>query len=159
MENTPYGINFKSEIKKYKKLCRSKNPQCKNYLDWRDGLLHLIDSFDVRTLENFRHFCLYQEELEKRGKDIFLALAIAFITLYFPLVDNANINGITLGIVAAFISFIISYFYLDSNCSMDFYRDVAEIVKEKIESLPEEERLLIKINSDNSQKLLSSNVK
>ena len=93
------------------------------------------------------------------GKDIFLALAIAFITLYFPLIDSEKIDGITLGIAAAFISFIISYLYFDNNFSRIFYRDVAEIVKEKIESLPEEERLLIKINSDNSQKLLSSDIK
>lgn len=159
MQNNPYGIDFKSEIKKYKLLCRGKNTQCKNYLEWRTYILSLIDSFDVKALENFRHFCLYQEELEKHGKDMFFALAIAFITLYFSLIDNIKIDGITLGIVAAVISFIISYLYLDNNCSMDFYRDVAEIVKEKIESLPEEERLLIKINGDNSQKLLSSNIK
>lgn len=159
MGNNPYGINFKSEIKKYKKLCKGKNPQCKNYLEWRTYILSLIDSFDVKALENFRHFCLYQEELEKHGRDMFLAIAIAFITLYLPLIDTVNMDGITLGIIAAVISFIISYLYLDNNCSMDFYRDVSEIVKEKIESLPEEERLSIKINSNNSQKLLSSNSK
>ncbi|MCX4374898.1 MAG: hypothetical protein OSJ61_01875 [Lachnospiraceae bacterium] len=159
MQNNPYGIDFKSEIKKYKMLCRGKNTQCKNYLEWRTYILSLIDSFDVKALENFRHFCLYQEELEKHGKDMFLALAVAFITLYFPLTDNTNTNGITLGIVAAIISFIIAYSYFDYNCSMGFYHDVAEIVKEKIESLPEEERLLIKINGDNSQKLLPSNSK
>lgn len=158
MRSNPYGIDFKSEIKKYKKLCRGKNPQCKNYLEWRDNILSLIDSFDVKALENFRHFCLYQEELEKHGRDTFFALAIAFITLYVPLIDDVK-DGITLGIIAAVISFIIAYFYLDNNCSMDFYRDVAEIVKEKIESLPEEERSLIKINSNKSQKLLSSNSK
>ncbi len=159
MKNNPYAMDFKSEIKKYKMLCRNKNLQCRNYLEWKDHILSHIENFDVKALENFRHFCLYQEELEKHGKDIFLALAIAFITLYFSLIDSANIDGITLGIAAAVISFIIAYSYFDYNCSMGFYRDVAEIVKEKIESLPEEERLLIKINSDNSQKLLSSDSK
>ena len=159
MRSNTYGIDFKSEIKKYKMLCRGKNPQCKNYLEWRTYILSLIDSFDVKALENFRHFCLYQEEIEKHSRDMFFALAIAFITLYFPLIGNVNIDGIKLGIIAAVISFIISYLYLDNNCSMDFYRDVAEIVKEKIESLPEEERLLIKINSNKSQNLLSSNSK
>lgn len=154
-----YGINFTSEIKEYKKLCRGKSKKYKNYLQWRDSILKAIDSLNIETLENFRHFCLYQEELEMHGKDIFLALAIAFITLYFPLIDSEKIDGITLGIAAAFISFIISYLYFDNNFSRIFYRDVAEIVKEKIESLPEEERLLIKINSDNSQKLLSSDIK
>lgn len=159
MQSNPYGIDFQSEKKEYKMLCRGKSKKYKNYLDWRDYILSIIDNFGIKALENLRHLCLYQEKIEKHGKEIFPSLAIAFITLYFPLVDNTNIDGITLGIVAAFVSFIISYFYLDDTCSMGFYHDVAEIVKKKIESLPEEERLLIKINSDNSQKLLSSNSK
>lgn len=150
-----YGIDYKSEIKKYKKLCRSRNSECRNYLEWRDGILSLIDNFDVKTLENFRRFCLYQEEIEKHGKDVFLALEIAFITLYF----SVNVDNITFGIVAAVVYFIISYFYLDDNCSADFYRDVAEIADEKIKLLPEKEQLLIKITGDNSKKQLSSNSK
>jgi len=39
MQNNPYGIDFKSEIKKYKMLCRGKNTQCKNYLEWRTYIL------------------------------------------------------------------------------------------------------------------------
>lgn len=159
MKNNLYGIDFKSEKNEYKKLCKGKSKKYKNYLEWRDNILELIYSFDVKALENFRHLCLYQEEIEKHGKDIFPALVIAFVSLYFSFIDNVNINGITFGILAAVVSFIITYFYLDDNCSMNFYHDVSEIVKEKIESLPEEERLLIKINSDNSKNLLSSNSK
>lgn len=159
MQNNPYGIDFKSERKEYKKLCRGKSKKYKNYLEWRDYILGIIDNFGIKALENLRHLCLYQEEIEKHGKEIFPSLAIAFITLYFSLFDNVKMDGITLGIMGAVAAFSITYFYLDDTCSMGFYRDVAEIVKEKIEALPEEERSLIKINSDNSQKLLSSNIK
>lgn len=158
MENNLYGINFQYEKKEYKKLCRGKSKKYKNYLEWRDYILGIIDNLGIKALENLRHLCLYQEEIEKHGKEIFPSLAIAFISLYFPLIDNVN-NAMTLGGIFAIATFSITYSYLDDTCSMGFYRDVAEIVKEKIESLPEEERLLIKINSDDSQKLLSSNNK
>lgn len=159
MQNNPYGIDFKSEKKEYKMLCRGKSKKYKNYLEWRDYILDIIDNFGVKALENLRHLCLYQEEIEKHGKEIFPSLVMALIPLYFSLFDNVKMDGITFGIICAVVAFSITYFYLNDTCSMGFYHDVAEIVKEKIESLPEKERLLIKIDGDNSQKLLSSNSK
>ena len=163
MKKYSYGINYRYEIKEYKKLCKGKSKKYKNYLEWRDYILELIDGFDAKTLENFRHLCLYNEDIDTDGKDVFLPLAIGLTTLFISLDMGANKNmpmdGGIFAIAAAFISFIITYFYLDYNFSKNFYRDVAEIVKEKIESLSEEERLLITINSNKSQKLLSSNSK
>lgn len=163
MRNNPYGIDFKSEKKDYKKLCKGKSKKYKNYLEWRKNILMLIDDFDTKTLENFKHFCLYNEEANLHEMNIFLPLVICFISLLISLDINTNmnlLNGVVSIVIASIISSaLVTGAYSSYIFSKNFYRDVAEIIKEKIESLPEEERSLIKINSDNSQKLLSSNIK
>lgn len=160
MKNYPYGIKYIAEIKEYKKLCRNKKGKYANYLKWKKHIIELIDSFDVITLENFRHYCLYNEEIDVHGMNIFLPIAISFTALCVPLnmkSDNELISNLSILVVVAIVtSIIITWAYFDYIFSKNFYHDVALIVKEKIESLPKEEQLLIKIESDNKNNLLTS---
>ena len=157
----PYGINYRAEIKEYTKLCRNKNKDYPNYLKWKKYILELIGDFDVITLENFRHFCMYQEEIDIHGMNVFLPVAVSFITLCVSLnmkSDNGLINNLAIFAVSAIAaSAIVTWAYFDYNFSKNFFHDVSLIVQEKIDSLPEEKRSLLKINTDDKKDLLTSN--
>lgn len=150
-KNNSYGFNFNEEIKDYKALCKNKeNRKYRTYLDWKEHIINNLKSLDIKSLENFRHLCLYQEKTETRGKDVFLPLSIALFSLYltqFAIPDQdffAAVIGYTLAAIVVTVSVIFSYF--SYAFPKDFYHDVAEITQEYINAFPEsEKRLLIAV--------------
>lgn len=150
-KNNSYGFNFKEEIKDYKALCKNKDKRkYKTYLDWKSHIIGNLKKFDIQSLENFRHLCLYQEKTENRGKDVFLPLSIALFSLYLSqlVIPDQNffaaVIGYTLAAIVVAVSVIFSYF--SYAFPKDFYHDVAEITQEYINGFPEcEKKLLIAV--------------
>lgn len=154
-----YGIDHISEIKKYKKVCKNKDRNCQGYLQWRDHILRLIETFDIEKLENYRRYCIFQEGIERHGMNVFLSIILSFVTVIIsnnPNTERGWFLNWSIPVSSALVSTIfITVTYFDYNFSKSFYHDVAEIVKEKIESLPEKEQLKIKIHLEND--LITSN--
>ena len=147
-KSNSYGFNFNEEIKDYKALCKNEeNRKYRTYLDWKGHIINNLKSLDIKSLENFRHLCLYQEKIENRGKDVFLPLSIALCSLYltqFAIPDQnyfAEVIGYTLAAIVVTVSVIFSYF--SYAFPKDFYHDVAEITQEYINAFPESEKKLL----------------
>lgn len=147
-KNNLYGFDFKEEIKDYKALCKNKEKRkYKTYLDWKKHIIENLKNMNIQSLENFRHLCLYQEKTENRGKDIFLPLSIAWISLYFSQLINPDQNfwsaviGYSLTVLVVTVLVLLSYF--SYAFPKDFYHDVAEITQEYINAFPESEKKLL----------------
>ena len=147
-KNNSYGFNFNEEIKDYTALCKNKDKRkYSNYLDWKEHIINNLKSLDIKSLENFRHLCLYQEKKENRGKEVFLPLSIALISLYltqFAIRDQnffAAVIGYTLAVIV--VTVLVIFSYLSYAFPKDFYHDVAEITQEYINAFPEDEKNLL----------------
>lgn len=155
-QNTPYGVNFKKEFKEYKKACKGKGSY-RNYLNWRNHILDILDGMDIKTLENFRRFCLYTENTEKYGITVFLTMIAIFIPVYITNLFNTDGKQlaalVAYGIIAGFVTFFVTLSYFSYTLSKDFYRDIAEIAQAKIDSMPEKHLLLIETKKENSEVL------
>lgn len=143
-----YGFNFNEEIKDYKDLCKNKEKRkYRTYLDWKKHIVENLEGMNIQSLENFRHLCLYQEKTENRGKEVFLPLSIALISLYLTqcAIPNENfiaaVIGYSLAAMIISVSVIVSYF--SYAFPKDFYHDVAEITQEYINAFPEDEKKLL----------------
>lgn len=147
-KNNLYGFNFKEELKDYRALCKNKkNRKYNAYLDWKNHIIENFKSFDIRTLENFRYLCLYKEKTETSGKDVFLPLTIALISLYLTqfAIPEKNFLAAVIGytLMAIVVSALVMFSYFSYVFPKDFYHDVAEIAQEYINSFPEGERMLL----------------
>lgn len=137
-----YGFDYKQEIKEYTALCKNKrNRKYKNYLDWKKHIIENLDGMNMRTLENFLHLCLYQEKLENRGIEVFMPLSLGVVSLYLSqlIVPEIDVWGAAIGYTAVMLVVIASIIksYFSYVFPKDFYHDVAEITREYMNSLPE----------------------
>ncbi len=142
----PYGINLKNEYKIYRRTCKGEKPY-KNYLSWRNHILKLISDMKIEDLENFRRLCLFRESTEKQGISVFATMISIFIPIYISDVVVEGESWVTKLILYSIIVFVSTIFvagsYFSYTLSKDYYRDLSEIIQAKIDSMPEEEKLLI----------------
>lgn len=110
----------------------------------------------MRTLENFLHLCLYQEKLENRGIEVFMPLSLGVVSLYLSqlIVPENDVWGAAIGYTAVMLVVIASIIksYFSYVFPKDFYHDVAEITREYMKSLPENNKPLIEANETEVQR-------
>ena len=108
-------------------------------------------------MENLKRFCLNNENAEKQGLTIFLAMIAIFLPIYvsdiFNQVGFQVVSLCAYGPIAVVVTFLVTLSYFSYTLSKDFYRDIAEIVQAKIDSMPEKHLLLIETKEENSEVL------
>ena len=158
MKDNPYINNIKKELKDYKDLCRNKSGRTySTYSDWKEHIIELLKPFDVKLLENFKHYCIYREKTENRSQVVFLPVSISFISFYMSHLDWPEqwfwMELITYTTAAMVAAAVIAWSYSSYTLLKDFYEDVAIIIQEYIESIPsDDKRRLIESKEDEVRK-------
>lgn len=144
-----YGIDFKEELKIYKRTCKGKG-KYGTYTKWKNHVLELISNMKPNELENLKHLCMFREKSEHHSLAIFMALVAITIPNYISdiLKDNHFCAIIAYGLLAFLTTAIISYDYVKFIMSEEFYHDLSEIVQLKIDAVFEKQTLLIKDNCE-----------
>lgn len=138
----PYSeiIDISEELKEYRKLCRGKSKKFIYYLDWKKYISEKLSRLDTPDKkENFKHYLINHNRVNKNTKSYFITLMIFCMNLYINKID-AKFNFLSLTISITIILFQMIYqsdIYEKEYC---FYCDLIEILeeieKEEAESCP-----------------------
>lgn len=131
-KHAPYSeiIDISEELKEYKKLCRGKSKKFIYYLNWKKDISEKISRLDTPDKkENFKHYLINHNRVNKNTNSYFITLMIFCMNLYISKID-AKFNFFSLTISIAIIIFQIVYqsdVYEKEYC---FYCDLIEILEE-----------------------------
>ena len=131
-KHAPYSeiIDISEELKEYQKLCRGKSKKFIYYLDWKKYISEKLSRLDTPDKkENFKHYLINHNRVNKNINSYFITLMIFCINLYINKID-ANFDLFSLTISIAIIIFQMVYqsdVYEKEYC---FYCDLIEILEE-----------------------------
>lgn len=131
MKRCPYSeiIDFKSERKEYKRLCKSKSKQFAYYSDWEDHIKCLVSRIeDPKMIKNFKHYLINLEQISCVLPSVFLQIAIFAITVYISaeISNGESYIAILLSVVSACAIFV----YITLKHDNLFYKDIINIIEE-----------------------------
>ena len=147
-----YGIDFKKEFKVYKCACKGKG-EYGTYTKWKKHILELISNTKPNDLENLKHLCMFREKGEHHSLTIFMALIAIIVPNYISDVwqDDHLFSIIAYGLLAGFVTVILTYDYANFIMSEEFYHDLAEIVQSEMDAVSGKKKLLIETKKDNCE--------
>ncbi|MBQ7981521.1 MAG: hypothetical protein IJ305_07935 [Oscillospiraceae bacterium] len=161
MKKLIYGIDFKAEIKEYKKLCSGKKTENNNYCKWERHIEALIterikkDNNYIENLINLKHLCILRSNSEKNGALTFIPMVTMFITLLlskFLFVEGENelISYTKIILMSVIVSALVAKGYNSYEYPKNFYHDLSIIVDKKITEAQNEEKEKIKLGINNN---------
>ena len=132
MKTQPYSeiINLSAELKEYKKLCKGKSKKFTYYLDWKKYISEKLTKLESHDkVENFKHFILNHNRVNKNINTYFVTIMIFCLNFYINKII-AEYDWLTITIFILFIIFQL-LFQSDANeKEYCFYCDLIEIVEE-----------------------------
>lgn len=131
MKYQPYLeiINLKSEIKKYKKLCKGKSKKFFYYTDWEKYIFEKFSQLDsTEKINNFKHYLIREKRIDKNIKSYYVTLMVFFLT---TAINRLNVS-FTIPIFIVFMFVIIFEITIqtdENDIEYCFYCDLLEILQ------------------------------
>ncbi len=132
------SFDIDAELKYYKKVCKGKCKQYKDYVEWRSHIEHCVTNLNEKMeLPNFKHQCTIQKRRSQYLLDVsgnlFVALAICEMSIVLgnPIYAENSTMGTVLWITLSceVIIFVMGFYYKNSP-SINFYTDILDIIED-----------------------------
>ena len=132
MKYKPYReiLDLQSELKEYKRLCKSKSKKFTYYSDWKSHIISLISKIDSpEKVNNFKHYLINYKRVNKSVTALYIPIIIFVMTVVFNQQEfKSNLVVITIWLLYVVIKTIKEN--VNYNKNLFFYKDIIDIIDE-----------------------------